>query len=133
MRRCLIALCIFLGIVLSGCSEIAVQHQRDQLEQTLYAYQKMVRWNEFETAARFQKPGSAAPPANRDLTNIRVTSYEVVAAPVSTASGHAQQTVQIRYYHQDSAVEKTITDRQEWSYDSAAKRWYLTTGLPAFK
>ena len=40
------------------------------------------------------------------------------------------QRVELRIVDQDTQAERTKTDRQSWRYDAAAKRWWLTSGLP---
>ena len=44
----------------------------------------------------------------------------------------AFQVIEIRYYSDLDARERSITDRQVWRYDEESKRWWLHGDLPDF-
>ncbi len=117
------------AVLLAGCA--TAWSRKDQLEETLLAYEDALRWSEFDVANGFGGGKSQIDPGR--LQRIKVTSYEVVNSTVDDDKRHAQQTVQIRYYDKDSAREQVLVDRQQWTYDPAKKRWLLQSGLPPFE
>ena len=117
--------------LLSGC--MGSSTREDGLETTLSQYAATIRWGDFLGALDFLgAEARAAAPAPETFADMKVTSYQVLAPPVASEE-HAAQTVEIRYYDQARAIERTIRDRQEWKYLEEHERWVLTSGLPAFR
>jgi hypothetical protein len=100
----------------------------------LTSYAAAIRWGRFESAADFMAP-SPRPPAldSAWLKNIHVTSYEVLYRKNLEKGSLIEQNVEIRYYHEQSGVEKTLLDRQRWRYQEKQNTWALESGLPAFR
>lgn len=105
-----------------------------ELEPSTLMYHKAVRWNDFHEAAALLDP--TAPqniPLPEDIDE-RYKSVQVVAYRVKSASSPGpflyQQRVEIGVVNADTQIMKNVIDNQVWRYDSAAKRWWLTTGLP---
>jgi hypothetical protein len=121
-------------LVLSACAMISHEHELDQLDKTQFAYEKAIRWSNFEVANGFRRAddGDRAVPDYARLRHIKVTSYDVLSSTTSYEELKAVQTVEIKYYHADYLREKTLVDRQDWTYDRAQKRWYIQGRLPEF-
>ena len=94
-----------------------------------------MRWAEFQAASVFARdlPPEAVARFLERSSHIKVTAYDTVSSSVEEQQMRAMQTVQIKYYDTDYMAEKTIVDRQQWSYDAKQGIWYLTSGLPDFK
>lgn len=122
-------------ILMAGCASIKAREQGRALEETCKDYGKAIQWGQFSKAAGFMMPD----PANqitRDLAGlekIKISSYEVIDRQVLEGGGEASQTVEIRYYHIENLIERTLLDKQRWLYDDARKHWFLMSGLPPFK
>lgn len=87
------------------------------------------------SAADFIAPEYLAehPITHLDLERLRlfrVTSYVVRSTGVFDEGMTARQTVEIRLFNNNQAVERTIVDEQEWRYNAESKRWRLHSGLP---
>jgi acyl CoA:acetate/3-ketoacid CoA transferase beta subunit len=59
-----------------------------------------------------------------------VTQYNVRSSVPLDGGVGLRQTVEIRLFNRNRAVERVITDRQEWRYDPDTQRWLLHSGLP---
>jgi len=104
-----------------------------KMEDTLASYGSAIRWGLFEKAADFQEPQNRTRLDLGYLKNIHVTSYDPVYRQEHKGSNFLRQTVEIRYYQEQTGVEKTITDRQSWRYDKERGEWLLMSKLPDFK
>ena len=120
---------------MGGCASFSEMNRMDDFNETVKTYEKMVFWSEFDAALSFREPeqnGDKQPDMDY-LKKVRVTSYKVKGFRASADKSQVQQNVVISYYRMDDVIVKTIEDQQLWVYSSDAKRWYLRSGLPAFK
>ncbi len=125
----LAAALLVLGILHGCATESDIQRH---LDETLRAYERSLRWEGLDKAASFQKhPQTISDRERRRLKHIQITSYNILSA--SYSPGKATQLVEIRYYNDLNAVERTYTDRQTWEYDKSKQRWYLVSPLPRLK
>lgn len=117
-------------LLLSAC---ASEQKLQSLDDTLKLYQASFRWSKFDDLGRFQRGVEPISDDNyKKLKTIKVTSYEEKNRIVTEDYMQAEQTVQIRYYNENTGVEKQIVDRQLWKYDDDKGVWYLSSPLPAF-
>lgn len=99
-------------------------------------YSSAIRWSEFEMAWSYVDPAyrSANPLSDLEtqrFKQIQVTGYEEKSQDV-LADGNIELRVEIRLINRNTQAERIIIDTQLWRWDPAAKRWWLTTGLPNF-
>lgn len=118
--------------LLSACE---TKQQEQTLESVLTAYEKAIRWSEWDMAVEFlgyDNEGEDFPtPLDLDrLRLFRVTGYEVRSATPSSDGLEFRQAVEIRMFNKSQAVERVLRDRQEWRYDADRKSWFLFSGLP---
>jgi len=102
-----------------------------KMEETLSSYGGAIRWGLYEKAADFQARKDEPPLDLSYLKTIRVTGYDPVYR--KETKDIVQQTVEIRYYQEQTGVEKTLTDHQTWRYDEEKGLWLLESSLPSFK
>jgi len=124
------ALLLFAALPLAGCT--TTPDRQTQLDDTLRAYERAVRWGEFPSAAAFARP-DARPSDFSRFSHVKVTGYDVAGMRLTKGGNHLTQLVKIHYYNTDYMVEKSVVDRQEWEYDAKDGHWYITSGLPKFK
>ncbi len=121
--------------VLALLMACATNKQAKDLDLTLSQYEKMVRWSQWDAVVDFIAPEylEEHPISRLDLDRLRlfrVTAYTVRSAlPYDDGMG-MQQTVAIRLFNRNRAVERTLIDRQDWRWDMDKQRWYLHSGLP---
>lgn len=104
------------------------------LEAALKVYANAVRWNDFEKAREsvdplVRPPGGFSEADESYYKQFQVSGYLMKSAERSDPQTYSQR-VELRIIDVASQTERTKTDRQTWRYDPAAKRWWLTSGLP---
>ncbi len=125
----LLLITFILSVFLLGCSEAEIERH---MEETLFSYERAIRWLSLVDASAFQKrPEHITDEEIQRHKKIRVTAYNVIQ--IQYAPKKVMQMVEIRYYHKDNPVERSMIDRQTWEYDEERERWYLITALPRFK
>jgi hypothetical protein len=105
----------------------------DKLNTTLRAYEKAVRWAQFEDAYTYHKWQSgqqATLPTN--MRNIRVTNYQSSAQKFEPKENIMKQTVTLRYYNTDDSRERSLKLQQEWKYFPDSEHWYLISDPVVF-
>ena len=104
-----------------------------ELEDTLRAYDRAVRWGNYQMIPAFRSKDRAGEvlPFDR-LKSIRVTGYSQKQFKVSDKGTEADQLVEIRYYDENVVRERVEIDQQKWKYDDDVNRWVLVSDLPKF-
>jgi hypothetical protein len=104
------------------------------LDDTLRAYDRAVRWSSYQMIPSFRKKEKASSEvlAYDRLKSVRVTGYSRKQFRVSDTGTEVDQVVEIRYYDENVAREKVEIDTQKWTYDSDLDRWVLVSDLPKF-
>lgn len=124
-----------LAISLALIVACASSKQSKSLDLALSQYEKMIRWSQWDGAADFIAPEhmKANPISRLDLDRLRlfrVTAYTIRSSlPYDEGLGF-QQTVEIRMFNRNQAIERVLIDRQDWRYDDTRERWLLHSGLP---
>lgn len=119
-----------LWFVLYGCIS---NPKMVDLEDTLRAYDRAVRWGNYQMIPAFRSKDKADEVLDYDrLKSIRVTGYSQKQFRVSDKGTEADQIVEIRYYDENVAREKVEIDSQKWNYDDDSNRWVLISDLPKF-
>lgn len=105
-----------------------------KLQASLKTYELAVRWNDFDAASDSLDPLTlqGEPFSEQDEAYYKVfqiTGYTPKSSSMTEDMVYTQR-VELRIVDRDTQVERVKTDRQSWRYDAAAKRWWLTSGLP---
>ncbi|MCG6861204.1 MAG: hypothetical protein LJE70_08015 [Chromatiaceae bacterium] len=128
----LLAFCLALPVFLAGCGTIEKEKKVQMLDAALTTYGEAIRWGYFETAYGFLHPDKRQE-IPKHLDNVRVTSYEVLQAPLMKSETEAEQVVRIEYVHKDVQQLRSLSDRERWVYDEATSNWWLDSGVPSFE
>ena len=131
MQR-LIAL-LLLATILGGCASIEERKKSVALETNTRHYENAIRWGDYEAANAYRVQSGAQTPGPESLKHFRVTSCETVNTVLNEDATRATVTMQIKYYDDERMAEETLTDRQNWEYDSGLGQWFLDGPLPAFR
>jgi len=126
------ALILLAVLVLAACTTNQVEKSKTE---TFEQYETMVRWSQWDAAADFISPEYLAEhPISRlemdRLRLFRVTSYTLRSAAVFDEGLTVKQTVEIKMFNTQQAVERTIMQEQEWRYIESCKCWLLYSGMP---
>jgi hypothetical protein len=123
-------------LLIVGCAKIEVQKQMTLFDDTIRAYDRAIRWGEYEEAFAFKKLSDQDNklPDFAEYRQIRVTAYKVKKTIVDE-EGFTKviRFVDIQYYRMNNVTVKTFVDRQKWEYNEEKDRWYLMSELPAFE
>ncbi len=119
-----------LALTVSACTSGPIH--LDRIDETLNRYGGAIRWGEFQKAQEFQNPSKRTRLDLDWLKNVHVSSYEVVYKKHDPNSNIREQTAQIRYFLENSGVEKTLIDHQLWLYNEESGKLILETDLPTF-
>ena len=119
-------------IALAACSTSQVDKNRSE---AFKQYETIVRWSQWDAAVNFISVEylKEYPITRLELDRLRlfrVTSYTVRSTGIFDEGMSARQTVEIRMFNKNQAVERTIIDEQEWRYNKETKRWKLHSSLP---
>jgi hypothetical protein len=119
-------------LLLAACA--TQQHSRDLLKVSLYDYSGAIRWNRFDAAAQFLDPEQLA---KKPVTALELQRYEQIQVTGYYVKGSEQpaptewrQLVEIRFVNRHTQAERIVMVQERWRYDEAARRWWLTSGLP---
>lgn len=129
------AAALLLALFMVGCATASKLYRDHEFKDTVWKYEKALRWSDFRVANAFRKPASSRddPPDYDNLARFKVTSYAVQETVPLMDQSQVRQSVEIGYYIQGAYIEKRITDHQIWEYDREERKWYILTPLPAFK
>ena len=111
-------------------------NQKDkEKSEALKQYETIIRWSQWDAAADFIAPEyqEEHPITRLELDRLRlfkVTAYTVRSTGVFDEGMTMRQVVEIKMFNKSKAVERTITDEQEWRYNPETERWKLHSGLP---
>lgn len=128
-----ITLLLLAALLLTACAHSAAKMQ--VLDNSLRAYERAVRWSEWQTLQHFYKTDTRAVLAatQRAPDTFKVTGYDVLRRQLSRDENGLMQAVRITYYRTDDMIERHIIDTQEWRYDPGANLWFLSSPPPALK
>ena len=117
-----------------GCARMQTEKRMISLDDSVRAYSKMLRWGEYEEAARYILFREREPEKiDIDvLEKIKITGYEVYDREITTEQDEASISVSIEYYHKDTGIVYSIKDKQIWWFNEEGKRWFLDDTLPDF-
>jgi len=131
-RTASLSLIFLILLTVSACAANQMDKSRSEV---LKQYETMVRWSQWDAAAAFVAPEylEQHPITRLDMDRLRlfrVTQYTLRSARFENDGKTLLQTVEIRMFNTNQAVERTIIDQQEWRYDAHAQSWRLHSGLP---
>jgi len=125
---------IITAIILAGCATTEKDTRIEILSKITDNYRSAIRWGLYDTADNLREVSGDKDRSNLEkLKKIKVTAYKSVHRDVSEDGTEAKDVIEIKYFHIDYMIEKTIIDKQVWKYDSDKKTWHLQGGLPEFK
>lgn len=123
-------------LLIFGCAGIKTGQQMALFDETSRAYDRAIRWGEYEEAYAYKQLSDQDDPLPdfAKYRQIRVTSYKVKKTMVDKDSlSKVLRVVDIQYYRMSNVTVKTFIDHQRWEYNEEKKRWYLMSELPAFE
>ncbi len=125
-------------LTLCACASIRTTGLSEELDRSVKAYNRMLRWREIENAgmtyidseqqAQYLKQAETL--KKRGLT---VTDFRILTTRYLPENKSGEVVAEFDYYLLPSNRIKTVSYRQEWIYLENIKSWKLKSGLPAFE
>lgn len=125
-------LLLSLLLTLTACKAIDTRSEERKLEATLNSYATAVRWQPPAAAYSFLEPELQPEALPGTLDNVRVTGYEITAAPREVAEGKVVQTAHIEYVLIDRQSLHSLVDSQLWQRNADGE-WQRANPIPAYK
>lgn len=126
-----IFLIVVLSLGLTACQSLDLRRDARKLEQTLSTYATAVRWQPLASSYAFLDPKIQPETLPDGLGNIRVTGYEVNAAPRQLAEDRVTQSVLIEYVLIDQQAVRSLVDQQLWVRSDKGV-WQRANPIPEF-
>jgi len=123
--------------IVSACSSL--KSFREELKDTVIAYNDLLRWNEFNKAKNFvdESLRQEFEARAKAAKNVKIADYRILNADFEAEKGEQIVEVEFDYYISPVYLVKTLVDKQKWSYvyiqKEKKKRWRLISLLPEFK
>jgi hypothetical protein len=129
-RKLLLALLAAL-LALAGCA--STPDRADALRQAQYAWSAAIRWSDFEGAWTLVDPAyrDAHPMTALEFSRydqLRISGYHESGAQVSGDT--ASRAVELGVVNRNTQVQRQVRYVEQWRYDPASERWWVTSGLP---
>lgn len=129
--------CLLLAILLCAAGCATSGGQMNALERVQYDYSAAIRWGDFEGAYTLVDPEvrKQQPLGTTQLERykqVQVSAYRDLAATVAPDKSTAAREILVGIINRHTMAEREMRYTERWRYDAAAKRWWLTSGLPDF-
>ena len=126
---------ILMALLLAGCASVSEMRRMDEFEQIANAYERAIRWSDFETASAFLKDqeNPTLPAQIERLNQYQVTSYKVKQFLPSADKSQVIVFASVQYFNKSGLIVKNLVHRQLWKYDTEKAGWFLISGLPDFQ
>lgn len=121
------------SILIVSCTSVPSEFQ--QLDKTMFAYERALRWQNYDMLIAFHKNQNQnlTQEKRKYLKRFRVTAYDEAYRKINNEALSALQVIEIKYYNDEYAVVRNMTLRNQWEYDKATGHWLLSNPFPEFK
>jgi hypothetical protein len=131
-RSALALFALAAAALLAGCAT-AGPDRGDPLRTAQYAWSAAIRWCDIEGARTMVDPAyrEAHPMTPLELERydqVQVSAYHELGATVG--EGTATRPIEIGVVNRNTQVQREARYVEQWRYDPATKRWWITSGLP---
>ena len=130
--RPLLAMALLALAALAGCAT-AGPDRGEALRSAQYAWSAAIRWGDFEGAWTLVDPAYRAEHPMTPLEferygQVQVSAYHALGE--SLGAGTATRPVEIGVVNRNTQVQREARYLEQWRYDAATNRWWITSGLP---
>jgi hypothetical protein len=122
-----------LGVLLaSGCSTFQQNERVIDFDQAVRSYGAALRWGYYDKATSFVRPRPGGPPplGCTPRSDVRVMAFQSRDQTLSEDFSEVRMRAVIGYILVDSGTLREASEPQTWWYDTAARGWFVTEGLP---
>ena len=134
LRRFLFALPLALAFAGCATNPNAPPPRPPDVDDTAKTYNDDVRWGRYYEASAQLPPEQRAAFMNLlddQSRPYRFTSVDLLQATPSEDGAQVEMLVSLEFYRLPSVKEQKVQQRQLWTYDRAARRWFVDPDLSA--
>ncbi len=125
-------------VMLTACTAATQAGLSEEFDRSVKSYNRMIRWQEIENAGMIyidlklqdEYLKQAESLKKRGLT---FADFRIITSTCLPENKSGDVTAEFDYYVMPSNKIKTVSYRQEWTYQESIKAWKLKTGLPVFE
>lgn len=126
-------------LALCSCTYMRNANNRESCDKSIKDYNRMLRWQEVESAGIRYLDRSLRDPFMKTSESIRrrgvtITDFRILAAECLPEKNTADVVVEFDYYTLPSNRVKTLTYRQSWVFIETEEMngWQIKSALPEF-
>jgi hypothetical protein len=130
-----IAVLISVIALLGACETIKNHTISSTFEKSAKSFNRMVRWNDSENAAKAYLPENVQNDFMQKIKGAKITDYRVTHQECLPEKGKATVRVEYDYYREPSLRMYTVEYVQQWEYvtENNSKIWQLKNLPPDMK
>jgi hypothetical protein len=118
---------------LAGCATTRRVDRNEALREAQYTWSAAIRWGDFEGAwtmvdPKYRDEHPLTPLELERYQQVQVSAYHELGA--SGGPDTATRPIEIGVVNRHTQVERTTRYVEQWRYDAATERWWITSGLP---
>ncbi len=118
---------------LAGCATTRRVDRNEALREAQYTWSAAIRWGDFEGALtmidpKYREAHPVTPLELERYQQVQVSAYHELGS--SVAADTAVRPIEIGVVNRHTQVERTTRYLEQWRYDAASERWWVTSGLP---
>lgn len=118
---------LLLALITAACTSQVI---RNELADSTKGYNRLVRWHEYENAAKLYRPAEDQTKFQLPA-DVSVVDYRVVKSEFDDKKLQATVVVEYDYYRMPSLSVKTARDVQKWVFDAdGRKQWMIVSPPP---
>ena len=137
-RTALARVFLLLGValalaVLAGCATTRRVDRNEALREAQYTWSAAIRWGDFEGAMtmvdpKYREAHPVTPLELERYQQVQVSAYHELGSTIGADT--AARPIEIGVVNRHTQVERTTRYLEQWRYDAATERWWITSGLP---
>ena len=125
-------------LMLTACATYAHKGLSEELDRSVKAYNRLLRWHEMENAVMTYTDSELLEENLKQAgilkkRGLSVTDFRILSTRYLPEKTSGDVVAEFDYYLLPSSRVITISQRQEWVYKENSKSWKVKNGLPPFE
>lgn len=125
-------------LLLTACAAATEARLSGELDQSVKAFNRMLRWHEIETAGLTYIDPKLQDEFMKQATSLKTrgvtfVDFRILSSTYLPEHKSGDVIAEFDYYILPSNRVNTVSYHQDWVYHERRKGWILKTGLPVFE